>query len=577
MRLKHGSVIIVVISLLFVLVLLFGEKNDMPDGRDATVTGPDTLHDPGVIIDTNAGQIHVDFIRKNDGTGKMFLFLPSFVKDNELTLSVDDFWILCFDGKRVWDGEKITLDNLPKIVTCTPAYTGWVDNTEYEFICMRSQNIPAVFIDTQKLSQKELDADKEVSDRAAFRAVDPDGSLDTAGNLELIRARGNSSFQAEKKSYRIKFSQTEQPFGMSAEKSFILQANAYDNTGIRNSLAYSMADGLGIAYTPKFTPVDFYFNGVYSGNYLFLESIKAGPGRVDIVGDDSYLFEVVHDEKRLDDEHFSFMSGGEIHLSLLYPEAPSEAEKEYIRSHMNRLDGMIEDLSSGDGLDELSRYADLDSFVNMFLFNFITDDIDAGNYSSYLYLDGRDGKVHLGPVWDYDKAWGNEKKKNAPPHFNAYSWRWPELPYDNFEYREMLRDRFPYVKGLAEHMLEQGIDEMSREIAASLEMDVTRNGYMAGQSVNTGSPEGDILQLKEYLRERLLLLDGVVNSPGEYCRVSFKGRSGRLFWVKRGECLSVEDISFAKNLYGCEGFEFADGKELTPEVPFNDDCVVKLK
>jgi hypothetical protein len=60
-------------------------------------------------------------------------------------------------------------------------------------------------------------------------------------------------------------------------------------------------------------------------------------------------------------------------------------------------------------------YADLNSFVDLFLINELSRNVDGYRLSSYLYKDkdSNGGKLHAGPAWDYDIAWGNANYCNG--------------------------------------------------------------------------------------------------------------------------------------------------------------------
>ena len=48
-------------------------------------------------------------------------------------------------------------------------------------------------------------------------------------------------------------------------------------------------------------------------------------------------------------------------------------------------------------------FVDIDSFVDHLILQEITKEIDSYKYSVYMYKDkdSRDGKLHMGPVWDF--------------------------------------------------------------------------------------------------------------------------------------------------------------------------------
>ena len=61
-----------------------------------------------------------------------------------------------------------------------------------------------------------------------------------------IKVRGNTTSKAEKKPFNLKFSEKQNLYGMGSAKKYVLLANAYDPTLLRNAVALSLAKELGI-------------------------------------------------------------------------------------------------------------------------------------------------------------------------------------------------------------------------------------------------------------------------------------------------------------------------------------------
>ena len=101
-------------------------------------------------------------------------------------------------------------------------------------------------------------------------------------SLEYIRGRGHSSWSRPKKPFKIKLNKGQNLLGMGTNKHWILLANAFDDSLIRNRLVGYMGRELGLDYTPKYVPVDFYVNDQYQGSYLLAQQIRIHETRVDI-------------------------------------------------------------------------------------------------------------------------------------------------------------------------------------------------------------------------------------------------------------------------------------------------------
>ena len=107
-------------------------------------------------------------------------------------------------------------------------------------------------------------------------------------NLEGgIRARGNSTFGAPKKPYRIKFDKKQNLLGLNGEKHFknwVLMADYFDASMLRTFATFKLAEVLleGKYYSSDCTPVEVYLNGNPHGVYLLCEQTQINPGRVNI-------------------------------------------------------------------------------------------------------------------------------------------------------------------------------------------------------------------------------------------------------------------------------------------------------
>ena len=102
-----------------------------------------------------------------------------------------------------------------------------------------------------------------------------------------IRARGNSTFGAPKKPFRLKFDKKQEMLGLNggrAYKSWVLMADYYDGSMLRTYGTFKFAKALmeSVYYSSDCTHVEVYLNGEYRGVYLLCEQTQINRGRVDI-------------------------------------------------------------------------------------------------------------------------------------------------------------------------------------------------------------------------------------------------------------------------------------------------------
>lgn len=231
-----------------------------------------------------------------------------------------------------------------------------------------------------------------------------------------IKGRGNSSWGMPKKSYTLKLDKKIEFMGLAKHKTFALIANYADKTLLRNGFAYQMGRDIytGMAWNPSTRNVQLVLNGEYVGIYAITETIKIDKNRVDIPNmeectspDDANHYGFIVEVDARQDELFNFITTRNVPFSLKEPNAEDITEDLciYIRQTVQTAEDKLYAL---DFDDYYGNYIDIDSFIDWYLVNEITKNNDAIFWSScYMYFDPEDDKIHMGPLWDFDLAFGN--------------------------------------------------------------------------------------------------------------------------------------------------------------------------
>lgn len=230
-----------------------------------------------------------------------------------------------------------------------------------------------------------------------------------------IRGRGNASWnQFPKKAYRIKLDKGEPLFGLPKNRDWVLVSSYADKTMIRNCVAHTIAASLsGLSYTPTHFPVNLYLNGTYLGVYTFADKIEEGRGRLDLgdpvegengVTDVGFLLEFGwdYDQENVYNRDY-FDTKYAFRIFVKEPEITVKNSKEFLIVK-NYILAMENAIVRDDGWEE---YIDVDSFVDWFIVNELTFNTESSFYRScYLWREAG-GKLKMGPVWDFDMAFGN--------------------------------------------------------------------------------------------------------------------------------------------------------------------------
>ena len=258
--------------------------------------------------------------------------------------------------------------------------------------------------------------------------------------LDYIRGRGNSTWWADKKPYKIKLDEDANLFGMGTNKHWTLIANYYDNSLLRNRITYYLGEKLGMEYTPQLVPVDVNMNGNYIGSYYLCEQIRVGNSRVDI--DD--LENITSDDADItggyllgmspygDEKGYKFSTNRGSSFVVESPEEISSKKvssskldemNSYIEDYMNKTEDAIfgEDFKDSEG-KSYTEYMDIDSAAKYYLIQEFSQNGDAFiSPSTYLYKK-KGGKLYWGPLWDFDYvAWASTDYSDYDENEGSYS------------------------------------------------------------------------------------------------------------------------------------------------------------
>ena len=322
---------------------------------------------------------------------------------------------------------------------------------------------------------------------AGYKGEFSSKELSTQENMELdyVRGRGNSTWGMDKKPYKVKFLYKQNLLGMGKSKHWVLLANRYDNTLLRNRVTYWIGrqlnqefDGLetGCEFTPKCEPVEVVMNGNYYGSYLLSTQVRVEKNRVEVE-------DLEEDGKEATEE--PLISGGYLvnlegyeegdssfttaHDDCFgiespdftkYPDTPEgknakAAQKNYLKNYFDTVENALygTDLKDKDG-HSFDEYLDEQSAIDYWWMQEFTINGDAFNGgSNYLYKrrDKTDengntviSKLHWGPLWDFDYvAWGNPN--SDPDNYSSFSntsHSWMNLLRTNEAYCNKLKARW---------------------------------------------------------------------------------------------------------------------------------------
>ena len=353
-------------------------------------------------------------------------------------------------------------------------------------------------------------------------------------DLEYIRGRGNSTWMDDKKPYKVKFDKKQDLFGFGSNAHWVLLANRFDNSFVRNRMTYWLGQQLGLEYTPQCVPVEVVMNGEFYGSYLLCEQIRVGKGRVtiddlddedplaitdELVKTGGYLLSMdgwVNDENR----SFNTESG-----MSFYIESPDDNVK-YFNDYIKAYTQKVENAILGEGfMDDQGHpytdYLDLDSAVDYWWVQEFSSNGDAyTSGSTYLYKK-RDsktdpGKLYWGPLWDFDfVAWGDLDYAIDPSATIDYtSTPWFDAMKSDPVFINRIKERWTEKGGLKDKLIEitkKGgrLDKYIAQMETSYIYDHDKWG--AYESTLTEYKD-EVEQLRAWINKRIEYVDAEVSA-----------------------------------------------------------------
>ena len=204
-------------------------------------------------------------------------------------------------------------------------------------------------------------------------------------------------------------------------------------------------------YVPRAEYTEVFINNVHAGTYLIGQKVEESKNRVNI-GDDGYLIEIDQDN-RVDEEDVIFKTSmweqyPENLFNIKEPSLEVDSDKfNLIKDHVIAFESALKLINEGNFTD-YKTFIDLPSFVDWFLISEISKNVDSKHYSSiyFNYVPGE--KIKMGPLWDFDLAYGNidYAYPTNPEGFWVKDNLWYKFLFKDPYFHNLIVDRFGYYE-----------------------------------------------------------------------------------------------------------------------------------
>lgn len=399
-------------------------------------------------------------------------------------------------------------------------------------------DVPTLYIDIEGVGSTDTDLDKALFKNrqtgeapyqvgATITLKDNGTDKDTKHLAEFtdkvdIKVRGNSTANPTngKKAYRLKFPKKHKHdlLGLGYEKrNWALLANVFDHSMIRNALSYHLEKEVGLDFCPGYKFVDLVINGNYRGTYQICDHVETGTNRVDVDEDAGWMVEFQGRGDMLD-QPLCFNQDG-LQMNIKNPEPADETNAEEVATFIAPFQKWFTKTWSPqwkatDAYGANSGWRsvnDEESLMKFWIATELTGDYD-GWMTVKAYKEADEAKLHYGPVWDKDLAYGNyggeQSAKLVSNNGNGSS-------LVTFLNESLLKDPIftKKLKAKLDQLLRDGlyekmcakIDDLAAIVAQTEELSNTkfpRSSKVGEETNNYETYAETITHLKDYLKTR---------------------------------------------------------------------------
>ena len=405
----------------------------------------------------------------------------------------------------------VTTNDFTKQLTYTITAADGIE-VKYEVKAILFNGLPIFFINTN--NNIPIDSKEEYVEGDFFFYGNHE-SDDLESDMK-IRGRGNSTWYIHpKKPYQMKLGEKTALMGMPEDKKWVFLAEHSDKTFLRNKVAFELGYLSNLEWTPQSSFADVFVNDEYDGTYHITQKVEESKNRVNLE-DNGYLLEIDQLE-RLDPDDVYFYSSKFL-INIKEPDLTYESAEYF---HITNYIAEFETALYGNNFTNpdigYQKYIDIDSFVDWYLINEISKNQDARDWSSIFMNLVVGEKLKMGPVWDFDLAFGNVNYSDCefPEGYWVKYHSWIERMFEDPLFVSKVKVRFSYFKS-HESDIYEAINVNAEKLRYSAnknneKWDVLGNWIWPNAQVfDTYQQEVDYL--KEWISKRMIWLNNEFSS-----------------------------------------------------------------
>ena len=290
--------------------------------------------------------------------------------------------------------------------------------------------------------------------------IDNPEFLNYDGRIGIERRGSSSQTMLNKKPYALETREDDgvsnrnvSILGMPEENDWVLNSLAFDQTGMRDVLAYELSNRIG-QYASRSVYCEVVINGDYKGLYAFMEKIKPDKHRVNIEKMDQTCNSypevtggyITKADKTTGGDPVAWTMqgygggwgwGSSTDFIHHYPKPDdiTTAQNNYIHGVFTNL-ASVANQHNTSATSGIPSVIDIPSFIDFMMIAEFSSNVDVYSLSTFFHKD-RLGKLRAGPVWDYNLAFGYDAFGNRSKYdvwqFNNQDNNGPKFWKDLFD------------------------------------------------------------------------------------------------------------------------------------------------
>lgn len=390
---------------------------------------------------------------------------------------------------------------------------------------------------------------------AFFQVYEPVNGLTSLTNPPTLTtrmgvgARGSSTEGLPKVSLSLEFrddfdnSRNLSLLGLPAESDWVLYApNSFEPVMIHNPFMHQLSRDLG-RYSSRTRFVELYLvtaatntpvgTATYNGIYVLEERIKQGQDRVDVAKLEpenttaptvtgGYLLKI--DRPGPGESGIGAANTGIILVDpseAVLRQPDRTAQWNYLQNYLNQFGGALYGANWKNPTNGYAAFVDGDSWIDHHLLNVVSFNVDALRLSAYFYKP-REGKLHFGPLWDFDRTLGSTDGRDSNPRiwasspngtdfFNETTQAWWGRLFQDLEFYQRYVDRYQTLRRqeLATTNLWRLVGELSAQLVKAQPRERNRwgTGYRTASGSGGGNYATEVQWMKNWLSNRVSFMD----------------------------------------------------------------------